>query len=154
MDSGVQHIQNIVDIFYRGKYSAHNHYIFPYVIMQERVIDNAEAKLVFCNKEFKHFYGQSSKNPHSLSPFTSNDLVAFATTVLESLTCKESVFMIDGLVRVDLFKNNEGKLVVNELESLDASYEGSNKTSNDETFSFLEMYWEQKIYECIADLFL
>lgn len=132
-------------------------FIMPYVMLQERVVGldqtkpttPPEPKLIFLNRKFSHF----ATKYLSLAPYSSNDLIAFASSTLDFLANNHPEFILDGLVRVDLFKSNKGDLVVNELESLEAGYAGTDEAANAKTLSFLELYWEQKIYDCIVSLF-
>ena len=93
-------------------------YELPYLILQERVEDSSEAKLCFLNRNFSHFCtGSTAKTSirHSLPGYTSQDLIEFGSEVLESLS-GDNEFVLDGLLRVDIFKANDGRLVVNEIE--------------------------------------
>ena len=56
-----------------------------------------------------------SKKPHER-------LFNFAKLAVERLKEKCSHSIVDGLVRVDIFQNENQELVVNEFESLDANY--------------------------------
>ena len=134
-------------------------YVIPYLILQERVdatlANNKkvkEPKLVFLNGQFSHFcstVGRSSIN--SLPGFSSDALIRFGETVLDLLD--RELFILDGLVRVDLFLSNEGTLVLNELESLEAGTLCSDHVADTRTMQFLEEYWERKLHENIIKLF-
>ena len=50
-------------------------------------------------------------------------------------------FLSDGICRVDLFCTTDGRLVVNEFESLDAAFYGSNE-EDFHTAEFLIAYYE------------
>jgi len=60
---------------------------------------------------------------------------------------------LDGLVRVDLFVSNEKKLVVNEIEGIEAVYFASNVEKENAVDTFLNNYWEKKIYQNLARLY-
>lgn len=60
-------------------------------------------------------------------------------------------FALDGLVRVDIFNNN-GTLVVNEFEGIEAVYFAKNVVEEMRVSRDLEKFWEDKIYACIIDL--
>ena len=126
-------------------------YILPYVMLQERVSDNREVKICFVNGRFNHIASVAS-SVKSIRGYLSSAVVSFATEALRSLKRLDNVFILDGLVRVDVFKSNDGHLVVNDLESLDACYSSLNVLDTSRIDKFLEEYWENKIYECIIKL--
>ena len=70
---------------------------------------------------------------------------------MESLEKSDKTFILDGMIRVDLFCSNEGNLVVNELEGLEAAYYASSFSDQIRTESFLENYWENKILELLSN---
>jgi len=124
-------------------------YELPYMMLQERVNDNKEVKLVFLNGNFSHV---ASARKCSLPGFTTEDLVSFAKEMLELLRSSSNHCILDGIVRVDIFKSNSGHLVVNEFESLDALYTGTSESCTNNTDLFLNLYWEGKIYNSICAL--
>jgi hypothetical protein len=78
-------------------------YEIPYFILQQRVDNNKEVKLCFLNREFSHF-ASIGRNAKSFDGFSTEDLVRFAKKVLDLLYEANENFILDGLVRVDLFK--------------------------------------------------
>jgi len=60
--------------------------------------------------------------------------------------------VLDGMVRVDIFVSNEGKLVVNEIEGTEAVYFTTDTDREYATEHFLQNYWEKKIYHCVNEL--
>jgi len=118
----------------------------PYVMLQERVKCNNEVKLVFLDGVYHHTLSCTTKTiTMSLAGVTDAELVHFATTVMQSLA-EHDEYILDGLVRVDVFKDNDGELVVNELESLEARTFTLNEGLANATQDFLEQYWEKKLY--------
>ena len=71
-------------------------------------------------------------------------LFQFAEKALEELKYNCPSFLGDGLVRIDVFMNSFGVLVVNEIESLNATYYGH---MNDEAHvsEFMKTYWKNQI---------
>ena len=61
-------------------------------------------------------------------------------------------FILDGLVRVDIF-NNHGQLVVNEFEGIDACVFSTDLSKEGVVEDRMQKYWETKILECITLLF-
>ena len=84
-----------------------------------------------------------SKYPHTR-------LMKFAEEAVVELKRACSSAIIDGLVRVDIFETQMGKLVVNEFESLEACYYHNNES---EVCAKLVEYWHLKIQECVGVLF-
>lgn len=129
----------------------------PYLMLQERVMKNAEAKLVYFDGVFSHVagMGSSSKRANSFPGYPTASLAHFGATIIEKLRDSDEPFILDGIVRIDVFKSNDGHLVVNEVESLDASFACGNKNRGDDRMrNYLEDYWERKVYTCICELFV
>jgi hypothetical protein len=143
-------ITSALSIMYGDAHSPPKSYPIPYLMLQERVEKNDEVKLIFLNRQFSHI-AKIDRNPSSLPPFSTTDLVEFASSILNILAGSDLTFILDGIVRVDVFKSNDGRLVVNELESLEANYYGD---ARDEARVrlFLENYWEYNIYKSIVSL--
>lgn len=127
----------------------------PYVMLQERVLlpDTTkktrskvpEMKLVFLNGKCAHSKGVQPHRASALAPFTNAEVQSFAKGILQGIAEHHSPpFILDGLTRVDLFKSNTGKLVVNELESLNADHRSSN-VDESATLLFLQNYWIEKL---------
>lgn len=139
------HLNRVMDDMYGDSPTC---YEVPYIMLQVRVSDNSEVKLVFLNKQYSHMVSSESRLiKMSLDGFETSDLVAFAKEALELLP--EDEYILDGLVRVDIFRNDDGALVLNEFESLEAAYFTASATRMGNTEDFLEAYWERKFYECL-----
>ena len=125
----------------------------PYVMLQEHVTSNAEVKVIFVNRQFSHCCNLPRTVKSFGKSFSQNDVVAFAYQVLESISHLDELFILDGIVRVDIFKANDGRLVVNELESLEADF--YSKSSNDTNFvsAFLRNYWKDKLFDFMLEIF-
>lgn len=127
-------------------------------VIYVQVMLNTEPKLIFLNGTFSHFSGHRSSGKNrtvirSLPKHSEADLIAFAESAIAHLRDSGVPFILDNIIRVDLFDNGDGRLVVNEFESLEAGYKTSDAAKNNEVYLFLEMYWESKIYESISNLF-
>ena len=125
----------------------------PYLMLQRRVNDKTEVKLVFFNGVFSHIANGVGKSA-SLQGYSTLDLANFACGIIDRLSKSSSVpFILDGLIRVDLFKGNEGELVVNELESLEAMYSSQSCSNGEDRIdNHLAYYWEMILYELICEL--
>ena len=118
-------------------------FVVPYIMLQERV-DNREIKMVFLNGTYSHMITCSTgKIVKSFSGYSENDIISFGESVL-------SIIAATGLVRVDIFKLSDGKLVVNELESLEARFFSTEEERVSKCCHFLESYWEKKLYEHLS----
>jgi len=83
--------------------------------------------------------------------FASNDiLLEFSRLSVERFMKKVPFAITDGLFRVDIFQNRQGKLVVNEFESLDANYDGGANCES-VTKTFLHAYWTKVIKATLAE---
>ena len=82
---------------------------------------NGKAQYVCTPKKLGKAF---SKKPH-------NRLFEFVNTVLDLMRIQcPSAMITDCIVRVDVFQNIAGNLVVNELESLEAGYETTKAKQN------------------------
>ena len=66
----------------------------------------------------------SNRKAYSTQPYT--DVIVFAQNALDLLKARCPYAIIGQLFRVDIFCTSNGKLVVNEFESLEAGFGGSN----------------------------
>jgi len=148
VSSALKHVYKVRKVMYDSKTC----YAVPYIMLQVRIVDNKEVKLIFLGGEFHHIMSCSMSNVVTrLHGFCDNDLISFATAAIRHLS-EHSEYILDGLVRVDIFKNNEGNLVVNEFESLEARYFTGNASVHGNCCTFLEKYWKKKIYQSIIFL--
>lgn len=145
VDQAMAALKTVCNNIYLGRGKFHCHEI-PYMMLQQRVTDNGEVKLCFLNKRFSHIL-QGDGLKQSFKGYTQDDIILFAYHCLNSLSHLDNVFIIDGMVRVDLFKDDQGLLVLNELESLDATYFTTKEKQAFQTVQFLENYWIEKICE-------
>jgi hypothetical protein len=143
---------NILDRVQRMMSENEECFAVPYIMLQERVVPVKEVKLVFLGGKFEYISSfDIATVQKSLPGFSDDDLISFATAAVQTVSAYDE-YITDGLVRVDIFKNNEGKLVVNELESLEARHPTVNLSEEGRCKSFLEIYWQKKIYYCISNL--
>lgn len=121
----------------------------PYVMVQPRMTNRCEEKVVLVN--CKPFYiADKSMNPGSGFSFASQDqLFEFAIDAVRLLKLREPAFQSKGLVRVDVFCNAEGKLLVNEFESLEAVYYKRPLELENQVTSALALFWHKVLVKCI-----
>jgi hypothetical protein len=124
----------------------------PYIMLQVRMKDNREVKLVFLGCQFQYVMSCSVRTVvMSLTDHSDEELILFATNALQRIS-KHDEYIVDGLVRVDIFSNNDDNLVVNELESLEARWFSKNDKHLANCATYLQNYWENMIYKCFASL--
>ena len=87
---------------------------------------------------FIHF-NKSPQQGRSISTESHAALFTLSIAAIERTKTNCPGFITDGLLRVDIFKNKDGKYVVNEFESLDADYYGASSShlKTCQTSSFL-----------------
>jgi hypothetical protein len=73
------------------------------------------------------------------------ELFEFAENAVRMLKAAWPASLTDGLFRVDIFQTAEGKLVVNEFESLEADYATSSITDTAVVTDFLFQYWVNQL---------
>jgi hypothetical protein len=112
-----------------------------------------EYKVVVFNQEVQYI-AYNSKNAKSKGTFAFSaqphtELIAFVHQVVQDLKLSCPSFIYDGLVRVDVFQNQYGEMVVNELESLEADYHASNNNRGNvaqhAVTEKLTNYWSEQI---------
>jgi hypothetical protein len=120
-------------------------------MLQVRMIDNKEVKLVFVGNEFQYAMSCSVKSVvMSLPGFSEGDLLLFAAKAIACIS-EHDEYIVDGLLRVDVFAYN-GRLVVNELESLEARHFYTRGELLSICDRKLADYWEMMLYKCISTL--
>lgn len=122
---------------------------YPYVLIQPKVVDFEELRVVFNNQKPQYLYSPPflDKKP----PENIDGLIPFAEEALNILKQRCPQVIVDGLVRVDVFyfKNcYQGKsFFINEFESLEACHSSPHGCSND----FLVQYWIDIISKAFVD---
>ena len=141
--------------FYMGvlsrKYFGH----IPYLMIQPCMYNRREYKVVSLNNVPTYVATiATGKNKKSIGgvnkSFASTDeLLSFAAEAIERFRLNAPFAVTDGLLRVDIFQDATGQMVVNEFESLDANYSASPELMM-ATHSFLIKYWENKIEQFLT----
>jgi len=113
--------------------------VFPYLIIQPRMIDTSESKVILLGGEARYIHttvkrGITGTKPGKISQEQLFEFVQKAWLALTNET--DGAFLGDGLCRVDCFRTAQGNIVVNEFENLDANFSGPS------------------IYECATPTFL
>ena len=112
----------------------------PYCIIQPKLKNGKEYKVVCLNHKASHI---KIKNNHISTGFSnSEELHKFAEDSIQLLEDELHSTILNGLVRVDIMLRNDGKMIVNEFESLEAEFVKSAITDNC-VVTFIENYWFQ-----------
>jgi hypothetical protein len=102
--------------------------VFPYLIIQPRMISTNESKVILWNGKAKYISVSRRGIIGSKNGTTVEALFQFVEEAWSTLMKRTGgAFLGDGLSRVDCFLSAKGKLVVNEFENLDANISGSSK---------------------------
>jgi hypothetical protein len=102
-EDAVKHIEKVADDVFGFRPTC---YEIPYMMLQVRVTNNKECKVCFLNKEFSHIISVGGTTK-SFPGFNQEEVILFASNALKSI-CHLDNFILDGLVRVDIFKSNSG----------------------------------------------
>lgn len=102
-------------------------------------------KLVFLDGKFSHV-SSYSKAGKAFGYDNNEELIQFATTAIELLRSRLADRQwTSQLIRVDVMKDDNEKLKVNEFESLEAMYEAT-VDDNVRVSNFLTNYWIEKVH--------
>jgi len=87
----------------------------PYMMMQPTVVNLKEYKLVLFNGKFCHVCNSRSSHNHGFPYSEQNEtnMFKFAEDALRFCFAQCPYMIVDGLVRVDIFEAQDGRLVVN-----------------------------------------
>jgi hypothetical protein len=152
----VKFAKSFEDIFFSVNLATTKYFgNIPYMLLQPRMKNRKEYKVVVLNERPTYISynpkdSGSDRKAFSKPPYT--DLLEFADIALQKLkkNCPETIS--DGLIRVDIFQNENKKFIVNEFESLDANYAANegNMVKDSITSESLNFYWMQKIEKIFA----
>jgi hypothetical protein len=120
--------------------------VMPYLIVQACMRNKREYKVVVLNKIPRYLAESTSTKGVSFSSDPHDRLFSFAKNAVSEL-CNVCPYVIsDGLIRVDIFQNETGCLIVNEFESMEGNFYGcSNQAMEGENFTnlYLADYYEK-----------
>jgi hypothetical protein len=116
----------------------------PYALIQPRLKNRREEKIILLNGVAVTRF---TKNKSGKSFLSKNNLFHFAELAIKSLKKNIPATIIDGLTRVDIMVTDNGRPIVNEFESLEATFYSNSTNNNDEliTQNFLQEYWLKKL---------
>jgi hypothetical protein len=118
----------------------------PYTMMQPRMHCRTEVKVACFNGTAMYIAKTLYDGP---GIGTQAEMLEFAERAIRDLksACPDAI--VDGLVRVDIFKTKTGKLVVNEFESLEADYSHSKEG---DLSTMLSLYWYDKMNQYMDEI--
>mmetsp|Transcript_12932 Transcript_12932/g.17625 ORF Transcript_12932/g.17625 Transcript_12932/m.17625 type:complete len:383 (-) Transcript_12932:1967-3115(-) len=138
---------NLLDKIYNvpsqafGKVNVYTTQVFPYLIIQPRINKKNESKIVLWNGNSQYICKFTQPSKISSKLHSDEDQMEFAMNAWKTMVDRScGAFLCDGIVRVDLFCTERGNLVVNEFESLDASFFGT-MDQESQTANFLQAYY-------------
>jgi len=114
---------------------------------QPRLIRKREMKLVFLGGEFSHICEPYSKigGPNFAED---EELINFAKLAVDKLRERgRGEVWLDGLFRVDIMYDGV-RMVVNEIESLEAEYSNS-EVDNGRVLGFMLKYWFKQLVSAV-----
>jgi hypothetical protein len=93
-------------------------------MVQATMANKKEYKIVFfnCEPRYVSFVPSSNGKGKAFSSKPHTDLLKFAESALRSFSAACPSALVGSMVRVDIFQTKSGKLVINELESLEADH--------------------------------
>jgi hypothetical protein len=121
-----------------------------YTMLQPRMGNRFENKVVCWNG--KALYISERKRAGGAQYATDAQLFEFAEHAIDTLHIKCPYAILDGLVRVDIFENQNNRLLVNEFESLEAMFLGSQQVAALEGTirENMSIYWYDRITGYVA----
>lgn len=126
-----------------------------YTMLQPRMCNAKEHKLVLFDGKFSHLMKNASQGMSFITTQEQKErAVKFAEDCVQLLRARCPVAITNGLLRVDLFRDATGSYRVNELESLEARYwaggRGGQAEADELSFtSKLVDYWRNEIEDMI-----
>jgi hypothetical protein len=148
-------------------YDAKSCYVIPYMMLQPRMQNRKEYKVVLLDGKASHIavVNKSHRGSIAYSSHPHSRLFAFAESAVSMLKNAKPYAILDGLVRVDVFETQEKEImvdkngneitqkrwVINEFESIEAQFT-SNARNDAFVYSFLYDYWFAKISSVLKTL--
>ena len=95
----------------------------PYTMVQATMANKREYKVVLFNCEPRYVsITPNNSRGKAFSDITHADLLKYAESALREFSAACPAALVSSLMRVDIFQTKFGKLMVNELESLEADH--------------------------------
>ena len=125
--------------------------VFPYLILQERMKHDNESKIILLGGQAKFATSVDSKSglirATKFEAVSREALFKFAEDAYKELNKNCPYFCCEPMVRVDIFKTADNKLVVNEFESLSSNFGCANHSDEIVISDYILNFWEAKLRE-------
>ena len=132
--------------FYSGNFFG----IYPYVMLQPYLFNRKEYKVTLYNGKALYIC-KSARRKNERAFSNSADVMQFAEDAVVMLKCETTVMDLEGVIRVDVMQGNDGSLIVNEFESLEACIWSSEGCVRNEaiTMSYQATFWKNQLLKFI-----
>jgi predicted RNase H-like HicB family nuclease len=142
--------RTVDDVFSAIKSLEDNHCaVPPYVMLQPKMKNNCEYKVVCWNMEAKYVALTKRGYGTAFAKGKVADLLEFANSAIRQLKQECPCAIVDGLIRVDIFETAAKKFIVNEFEGLEARYCTKRGKSEMEISDNIRAYWFSMIETCV-----
>jgi len=127
----------------------------PYTMLQATMRNKKEYKVVLFNRVPKYI----AHNPYSIgtsfSKYPHIKIMSFAANALNEFSLSCPFAMVDSIMRVDIFQTKSGKLVVNELESLEADHHPTTGNHKKDAVDYqVKEYYERILSDLLDKKFI
>lgn len=129
--------------------------VIPYIMLQPTMSNTKEYKIVCVNGEPHYEITQPRGGIVTKAYENPETRRRFAKQAIQALhEAFPNRAILDGLIRVDIFCNNQGNLVVNEFEGFEAMY-GPAPYGRDLPVTFkISQFWRLKVEETMKNFYL
>jgi len=128
--------------FYSGNFFG----IYPYVMLQPYLYNRKEYKVTLYNGKALYIC-KSVRRIKERAFSNSTEIMRFAETAVAMLKCETTAIDLEGVIRVDIMQGNDGSLIVNEFESLEACIWSPEGCVRNEaiTLSYQATFWKNQV---------
>jgi hypothetical protein len=121
----------------------------PYAMIQPWLVNRKEYKVIVCNGRASHILPQKANGTSArgmgFSESPHHGVMKFADAMVQQLGHVCPGTMTDYLLRVDVMQKRTGNMIVNELESFEASYESSKLSETRATNALVRKFWDDML---------
>lgn len=128
-------------------------HVLPYVLVQVRMQNNKEYKVVLVKYKAKYVAYNCFRQGKAYSVYPHTIILNFAEQAVIALSQKCPSAILEGLVRVDIFQRANGQLVVNEFESFEADHHASHEKNLQADYE-VQLYYENILKTIVPSKFL
>lgn len=135
----------------RDRVFACQHSDVPYAMIQPRMLNNFEYKIVCWNMKVMYIGKCKPGYGHAFAIGNTVSVEQFAEKALALLSERCPHAILNGLTRVDIFQTISGSYVVNEYESLEAvTYGQRDQIKPNQITAAMREYWYDVLVGCIG----